>query len=44
MGRDPELPDWKFCIYGPEECKMDYALCNAFGFGGHNAAILYKKI
>ncbi len=44
MGRDPELPDWNFCIYGPEECKTDYALCNAFGFGGHNAAILYKKI
>ncbi|MCQ2279935.1 MAG: beta-ketoacyl-ACP synthase II [Bacteroidales bacterium] len=44
MGRDPELPDWNFCIYGPVECKMEYALCNAFGFGGHNASILFKKI
>ena len=44
MGQDPELPKWNFCIYGPEECEMDYALCNAFGFGGHNASILYKKI
>lgn len=42
--QDPELPAWDFCIYGPAECEMEYALCNSFGFGGHNASILFKKI
>ncbi|MBQ4355051.1 MAG: beta-ketoacyl-ACP synthase II [Bacteroidales bacterium] len=41
---DPELPVWDFCIYGPVECDMEYALCNSFGFGGHNASILLKKV
>lgn len=26
-----------------ENCKVDYALSNSFGFGGHNASILVKK-
>ena len=41
--RDPELPDWNFCACGPEECNTEYALCNGFGFGGHNVSILFKK-
>lgn len=43
LEKDPELPDWNFCACGPEECDTEYALCNGFGFGGHNASILFKK-
>lgn len=41
--RDPEIPDWNFCAHGPVKAPFRYALCNAFGFGGHNASILFRK-
>lgn len=41
--RDPDIPDWNFCANGPVRKEFQYALNNAFGFGGHNASILFKK-
>lgn len=41
--KDPEIPDWNFCALKACQQEMTYALCNSFGFGGHNASILYKK-
>lgn len=41
--RDPQIPDWNFCADGAEKASLRYALCNSFGFGGHNASILFKK-
>lgn len=43
LERDPEIPDWNFCTSGAVEAPIRYALCNGFGFGGHNASILFKK-
>jgi len=28
----------------PREAKLDYAMSNSFGFGGHNASLIIKKI
>ncbi|MBO4645876.1 MAG: beta-ketoacyl-ACP synthase II [Bacteroidales bacterium] len=42
--KDPELPNWNFCSEGVVERDIHYAICNSFGFGGHNASILLKKI
>ncbi len=41
--KDPQIPDWNFCAGGAEKGALRYALCNSFGFGGHNASILFKK-
>ena len=41
--RDPNIPDWNFCANQAVEREIHYALCNAFGFGGHNASLLFKK-
>ena len=43
---DPEI-DYKkmnLTLNKAQECKVDVALSNNFGFGGHNAAIILKKI
>ena len=39
---DPEC-DLDFVTEGVREMKIDYALTNSFGFGGTNAAILFKR-
>ena len=41
--KDPEIPDWNFCANVAVRHDIRYALNNAFGFGGHNVSILFKK-
>lgn len=36
--------DLNYCPNTPVEREITYALSNTFGFGGHNASILFKKI
>jgi 3-oxoacyl-[acyl-carrier-protein] synthase II len=33
----------KLTFHKPESRKIDYALSNTFGFGGHNCSIIFKK-
>lgn len=41
---DPELPqNWNFAANAPVQHKVDVAISNSFGFGGHNVTLLYKK-
>ncbi len=41
---DPELDDRiNYTANQAERKHITYALCNTFGFGGHNASIIYKK-
>jgi len=41
---DPELdPRFDFTFDVPKKRIVNYALSNAFGFGGHNASIIFKK-
>jgi 3-oxoacyl-[acyl-carrier-protein] synthase II len=35
--------DLDFVAHKPRAIKMDYALCNSFGFGGTNGSLLFKK-
>ena len=39
---DPEC-DLNYCPLQPTKRKINYALSNTFGFGGHNASLLFKK-
>ena len=39
---DPEC-DLDFIPHQAREIKMDYAMTNAFGFGGHNASLVFKR-
>ncbi len=39
---DPEC-DLDYCARGSVSRNINYALCNSFGFGGTNAAVLFKK-
>lgn len=41
--KDPEIPDWNFCANQAVRRDIRYAINNAFGFGGHNVSILFKK-
>ena len=41
--KDPEIPDWNFCANKAVHHDIRYAINNAFGFGGHNVSILFKK-
>ena len=41
--KDPEIPDWNFCANKAVRNDIRYALNNAFGFGGHNVSLLFKK-
>ncbi|HEX7692012.1 MAG TPA: beta-ketoacyl-ACP synthase II [Sediminibacterium sp.] len=41
---DPELdPRLNFTFNKPQQRKVDVALSNTFGFGGHNACVIVKK-
>lgn len=40
---DPEC-DLNYTFNKPQERKINYALSNAFGFGGHNTSILFKEV
>lgn len=41
--QDPEC-DLDYCPNAPRQVNIQYALSNSFGFGGHNACLLFKKI
>jgi 3-oxoacyl-[acyl-carrier-protein] synthase II len=42
---DPDLdPNLDFTFNKAKSRNVDYALSNTFGFGGHNASIIFKKI
>jgi len=43
LEKDPDIPNWNFCWNKAVQRDIHYALCNSFGFGGHNASILFKK-
>jgi 3-oxoacyl-[acyl-carrier-protein] synthase II len=30
-------------LHQPQERKIDYVLSNTFGFGGHNASVIFKR-
>ena len=38
---DPKI---NFTLGKPQERNVDVALSNTFGFGGHNACVIFKKI
>lgn len=41
---DPEIdPKLNFTFNEAQERKLNYALSNTFGFGGHNASVLFKR-
>jgi len=41
---DPDLdPKVNYTANKAENKHVEYALCNTFGFGGHNASIIFKK-
>ncbi len=40
---DPEVANLDFCPHVAKEKKMDYVMSNSFGFGGHNAVLIFKK-
>jgi 3-oxoacyl-[acyl-carrier-protein] synthase II len=40
---DPEIPALNFTFNKAQERVVNYALSNTFGFGGHNASIIFKK-
>jgi 3-oxoacyl-[acyl-carrier-protein] synthase II len=39
---DPEC-DLNYTFNKPQERKVNYAISNAFGFGGHNTSVIFKK-
>ncbi len=42
---DPEIPDGLQIVLGdPVEKNVDVAMSNTFGFGGHNATVVFKKV
>ena len=42
--RDPELPSEVNIVFDkPFAKEVQYAMCNNFAFGGHNASVLFKK-
>ncbi|MXV39082.1 beta-ketoacyl-ACP synthase II [Flavobacteriaceae bacterium Ap0902] len=40
---DPAVPELDFTFGKPQEKAITYAMSNTFGFGGHNACVLFKK-
>jgi 3-oxoacyl-[acyl-carrier-protein] synthase II len=42
---DPDIdPRLNLTLNRAQECTVNWALSNTFGFGGHNATVLFKKI
>jgi 3-oxoacyl-[acyl-carrier-protein] synthase II len=41
--KDPEIPDFNFVPHNAIEHRFYAALSNSFGFGGHNASIVFSK-
>ena len=41
--QDPEVANLNYVPNKAVKAKIDYALTNSFGFGGHNASVLFKK-
>ncbi len=39
---DPEC-DLNYTFNKPQDRKVNIALSNAFGFGGHNTSVIFKK-
>lgn len=40
---DPNIPPLDFSFNKPTHRRVDFALNNAFGFGGHNACLAFRK-
>jgi len=40
---DPDIPALDFSFNKPAPRRVDFALSNAFGFGGHNACLAFRK-
>lgn len=41
--QDEAVADLNYVPHKPQKADIKYALTNSFGFGGHNASILFKK-
>ena len=41
--QDPEVANLNYVPHKAVKANVDYALTNSFGFGGHNASLLFKK-
>lgn len=41
--QDEAVADLNYIPHKPQKAEIKYALTNSFGFGGHNASILFKK-
>lgn len=41
--KDEEVPDLNYTFNKAVEKDIEYAMSNTFGFGGHNACVLFKK-
>ena len=41
---DDSLPEISLVKYGQKSKRLDYILCNAFGFGGSNAVAIFGRI
>ncbi|MCQ2286833.1 MAG: beta-ketoacyl-ACP synthase II [Bacteroidales bacterium] len=43
--RDEQInPNWNMAANKPVNREVNVALCNSFGFGGHNVSLLFKKL
>ena len=40
---DPDIPPLDFSFNKPTHRRVDFALSNTFGFGGHNACLAFRK-
>ena len=40
---DPDIPSLDFSFNKPTHRRVDFALSNTFGFGGHNACLAFRK-
>ncbi len=41
--KDENVPDLNYTFHKPVEREINYAISNTFGFGGHNACVVFKK-
>lgn len=41
--QDPEVANLNYVPHKAVKANIKYALTNSFGFGGHNASLLFKK-